>query len=348
MKLKHLMIFCLTLALVAGFVFQAQAGHQEKKGTCTAEELLLPVGSRGSALGGACLATVAGVDAIYWNPAGLAHTSKVVEAMFSHHNYIADIGISYAAVGIGTRIGTIGVSFKTFQFGEIDVTTETAPEGTGASFSPTFMTFGLTYSKAMTDRIYMGVNAKLITETIMEMNTTGVAFDMGVQYVTRLGVRVGVAMKNWGPAMQFTGENMEHRVGIIGTEPQTPDRRLRIPAQKGELPSLFEIGVAYDYSPMENLAFTAMGNFRNHNFGNDEYMGALELCFNDMFFLRGAYSMAPLDKEISGEKSYLFGPSFGFGINYAISQSVSVALDYAYRTAEFFDDNQFFTLTFGF
>ena len=349
MKFKCFIIFGLTLVLVVGLVFQVDAGHQKKKGASAAEELLIPIGARGSALGGSCLASINGSSAIFWNPAGLANTSQVVEAMFSHHAYIADIGVSYAAVGVRTGLGSIGVSFTTFSFGNIDVTTEDAPEGTGATFSPTYMNFGVTYSKAMTDRIYIGANAKLITEKIMEMTSSGFAFDMGVQYVSAIGVRLGIVMKNWGPSMKFDGGNLEHRVTITGTEPQTPDTRLRVLSSESELPSTFEIGIAYDYKPMESWQVTAMGNFRNHNFASDEMAGGLELSFNNMFYLRGAYSLSPDEgDDVTGSKSYLFGPSFGFGFSYPVSQAVRISLDYAYRTAEYFDSNQFFSITFGF
>jgi len=348
MKLKYFIIFGLTLVLIAGFVFQAQAGHPKKKGTSAAEELLIPVGSRGTSLGGSCIAAISGSGAIYWNPAGLSNTPKTADVMFSHHSYIADIGVSYAAVGVNTGIGSIGVSFQTFSFGNIDVTTEDAPEGTGATFSPSYMNFGLTYSRAMTDRIYIGVTAKMISEKIMGMQNNGYAFDMGVQYVSALGVRLGIVMKNWGPAMRFEGGDLEYRVTIPGTEPQTPDTRLRRIASESELPSTFEIGIAYDYAVMEKLSFTAMGNFRNHNFANDEMAVGVELNFDDMFFVRGAYSMAPEEEDIGGTKAYLFGPSFGFGVSYPISQTVEISLDYAYRTAEYFSANQLFTLSFGF
>lgn len=347
--MRDLIIFSLTLVLVAGLFLPAQAGDKKKKGTCAAEELLLPVGARGTALGGACLASVSGVDAIFWNPAGLPNTSNSVEAMVSHNTYIADIGINYAAIGVKTGIGTIGFSFKTLNFGDIPYTTEEAPEGTGATFSPAYLTFGLTYSRAMTDRIFMGVTGKFVTETIMDMSASGVAFDMGIQYRMETGIRLGVAMRNWGSAMKFGGTSTEHRVSINNTEPQAPNKQLAIPTQSSELPSLFEIGLAYDYSAAEKLDITAMGNFCNSNFANDVLMGGVEVNFDKMFYLRGGYNYAlDAEKDILGGKSYLFGPTFGFGINYPITSTVNISLDYAYRTAEYFGNNQFFALTFGF
>jgi hypothetical protein len=350
MKLKHCMIFGVILILIMGFVFQSYAGASKRKGSAAAEELLVPVGARGSALGGAVTATAAGTDAIFWNPAGLANTSENVEVLMSYHKYIADIGLGYAAVGVKTGIGSIGASFKSFSFGDIMETTELAPEGTGAVFSPTYITIGLTYSKGITDRINIGASAKVVSERIIEMYATGVAFDAGIQYQTSIGLRLGVAMRNWGGSMKFEGDNMDHRVEISGTEPQTPMRRLAIPAQSSELPALFELGLAYDYTPMEDLDLTVMTGFRNQNFANDELMAGLEVGFKGMIFLRGAFLAAPEEEwgVGSGDYTYLWGPTFGFGIKYPIAGSVDLGLDFAYQTAHYFENPYFMSVLVGF
>ena len=88
-----------------------------RNGTAGAQELLIPVGARGLSLSGSYVAGLEGVESIYYNPAGLALMDKSVEVLFSHTTYIADIGISYAA--IGTRFegfGTLGFTYKISRF----------------------------------------------------------------------------------------------------------------------------------------------------------------------------------------------------------------------------------------
>lgn len=348
MNMKKVYIFFLVVLAVTGLVVQANAGNPEKIGTAAAQELLIPIGARGTAVGGACLASISGVDALYWNPAGIARTDKSVEAMFSHMRYIADINLTNLSVATKLGFGSLAFSFQSIAFGDIQQTSEMAPEGTGILFSPTFFTLSGAFSRMMTDRIYIGVAAKLISEKIMGMSSSGVALDFGVQYRTGMGINLGVAMKNYGFGMQFSGGNTEQLVEIPDTEPQTPSRRLNVPTQQGEFPSTLEMGISYEMNPMEQGKLTVMGNFVNQNFGNDEILGGAEFTFMNMFTLRGGYSLGTNQAEYLGEKDYIFGPTFGAGFKYNLSGTSNIVLDYAYRSTEFFSSNNVFTLKLEF
>jgi hypothetical protein len=332
--------------LVFGLSFQAWAGNPEKKGTAGAEELLIPMGAKGTALAGALMASVTGIDAIYWNPAGLVNTPSNVEAMFSYMNYIADINITYGAVAAKTALGSIGISFQSIAFGDIAVTTADAPNGTGSFYSPTYMTVGATYSRAMTDRIFVGVNAKFVSEKIMNTSASTYALDMGVQYVTDIGVKLGVALKNFGAPIKFSGTDLDEVVTLPDVPPGYPTRRLSWGSQEAELPSAFEIALAYDMKPMEKVNVSFMGSVRTQNFMNDQILGGIELGYDNMFFVRGGYDYGLNEGEDNyGGKTYLFGPSFGFGLAYPISPTMKLAFDFAYRTLaeNYFDDNMLFT-----
>src|SRR3990172_6421962 len=158
LKMRHifskLVILCLVLLLVASVDGIAQ---EERTGTSAASELLIPVGARYIAMGGAPIATVQGVDAIFWNPAGVARSNYNADAVFTHMTHIADIGLNY--VGVALRfpsLGTFAFSIKAMDIGDIPVTTELEPDGTGGKMAPQFVTAGLTYSRALTDRISVG------------------------------------------------------------------------------------------------------------------------------------------------------------------------------------------------
>ncbi|MDM7926964.1 MAG: PorV/PorQ family protein [bacterium] len=344
--MKHnRLILTVALLAVIGLCFQAWAGNPEKKGTAGAEELLIPVGSRGVALGGASMACINGVDAIYWNPAGVANTTNSTEAMFSYMKYIADINVTYGALAVKTGLGSIGVSFQSLSFGDIAVTTTNNPDGTGSMWSPTYMTLGATYSRSMTDRIFVGGNVKFISEKIMSTSASAFAVDMGVQYLTSIGVRLGVAMKNVGTPVRFDGTDLERRVAIPGTPSGAPPQNLRIVAQESELPSTFEMGLSYARPVVDKVDMTLMANFRNNNFLNDEVSGGIEVDVNHMFFMRGGYTYALNEsgEDVAGGKTYIYGPAFGMGLMYPMAQQMKVAFDFAYRTTEYFSENLLFT-----
>ena len=199
----------LTLTLISNCLV---AGPKNKIGLSSAAELLIPVGSIGTSMGGSNLATTTGLDAIYWNPAGLSYLStKTGEVMFSNQKYIADIDLNYFAGAYKLpNVGTFGVSVKAMSFGDIEVTTANSPDGTGETFSPTYLTIGLSYGRNMTDRIAFGTTMKLLYEEISRESAKGVAFDFGIQYnVIGSGLQFGVALLNLGPAMAFTGADLE-------------------------------------------------------------------------------------------------------------------------------------------
>ena len=96
----------------------AIAGGGTRNGTGGATELLIPVGASSIALSGANISTISGIDALYWNPAGASHMSNSATALFSHMNYIADIGIEYGAVSANfSGFGVVSLSLKSLSGG---------------------------------------------------------------------------------------------------------------------------------------------------------------------------------------------------------------------------------------
>ena len=141
--LLHLVAICVVMAfMVSGL--QAQDVSNDRIGTAAATELLIPVGARDMAMGGSGLAISSGIDALHWNPAGLARMTGAAEGIFSSMSYIADINVNYGAIGLHFEgFGTVGFSVKALDFGDIPVTTVDDPEGiAGRTFAPSFVVVG--------------------------------------------------------------------------------------------------------------------------------------------------------------------------------------------------------------
>jgi hypothetical protein len=323
------------------------ASGGKRNGTAGAQELLIPVGARGLAFSGSYISGISGVDAIYYNPAGLSASPKSTEALFSYMSYIADIGISYAAIGVNFEgFGSLGFSIKSLDFGDIPVTTTENPYGTGATFSPTYVTLGLTYSNALTDRIRVGVNVNLVNEKIVRTSASGVSLDIGVQYAGIAaieGLNLGVVLKNFGPQMSFDGPDLLRDATEGNANRGT--QKYQIDAAGFELPSQLELGLSYERQFDTDYRAMIIGSFQNNNFANDEYRAAAEFSFKDMFAVRGGYAY---QSEASGghEEEAIFGPTFGAGI--MLHSAVDVTIDYAYRWARYFDANHMFTVKLGF
>lgn len=363
MKAWKILTFSTLLLVLFAFSASVEAGSGLRKGTAGATELMIPVGSRGTALGGAFASSVSGVEALYWNPAGVAASSADTEVMFSHLNWIGDINVEYVAVTSRMGdMGHLGVSFKTVGFGDIEQTTVERPDGTGTTFSPNYLTMGVSFSRAMTDRILFGITGKFISEKIMRENATGVGFDFGLQYASGIsGLKLGICLMNLGPNMSFDGPDLEHAVALPGTEAGAEEEAVRTTMASFDLPSYLQMGLSYDYLFDDRNLVTAMGSFQNNGYSYDQFNFAAEYIYDDMLFLRGAFTTAyrddhPLAEDnsdydngfVSSDQEYLWGPSFGVGFKFNLTPTTPIAFDYAYRMAEFFDAPQWFTVTAGF
>jgi hypothetical protein len=158
------------------------AANDNQFGTAGAQELRIPMGARNIAMAGAGIAGVTGVDAVYWNPAGLSSLQST-QASLSRLNYLLDVDVNTGAVA--TQLGSMGVmafSIKVLSVGDIPVTTEQNPEGTGEFFAPSMAVVGLTYARQLTDRVSFGATGMFINEDIHRVRASGVAFDFGFLY----------------------------------------------------------------------------------------------------------------------------------------------------------------------
>jgi len=327
----------------------AFAGNTNRTGTAGAQELLIPVGGSGIALGGSNVAFASGTEAIFWNPAGLVRMASGTEAEFSHMSYIADIGVDYGAVGINfSGVGTFAASFKSISFGNIPVTTEDNPDGTGATYSPTFVVAGLTYSRMLNDRVSVGANFNLVSETIVSTSATGFAFDAGVEYngLVIPELKLGVVIKNLGPNMTYAGSNLLRQGSTVGDIRGT--QWYSVEAASFELPSQMEVALAYDkkFSDMNDVSVFA--DFENNNYSPDLYKFGAQYAFNNMIFVRAGYNYAPnAPKDQLGQISEIFDYTFGAGINYNVG-GVDVMFDYAYEHVQVLTANNVFTVKLGF
>jgi hypothetical protein len=335
------------LALISA---TATAGGGGRTGTNAGDQLLIPVGARGIALGSSFSAGITGLNAIYYNPAGLSASRANAEAMFSHMSSFGDVGVDYAAVGAQFGgFGHLAFTLKSLSFGDIEKTTERNPDGTGATYSPSFVALGLTYSRALTDRIRAGVTVQLLSETIDRTSASNVAFDIGVQYQGLAGLRglaLGVTLRHLGGNMQYTGAGLTRLVDEV--EGKRDPQLLRIEAAGFGLPTSLELSMAYTHTLTDLHKVTFAGAFENNNFQLDQYRIGLEYSFRNFFFLRGSFNVAGDEPNNNfNEAVFEYGPAFGAGVNFDTGD-LSIGVDYAYRTMQQFDGNHVFTVNLGF
>ncbi|GMU89090.1 MAG: hypothetical protein AMXMBFR49_12980 [Chlorobiota bacterium] len=334
----------LSLLLILAFVLPGYAGDISRKGTTGADQLLIPVGARGIATGGAFVSNVTGMESIFYNPAGL-DVDRKTEAMFSYMSYIADINVSYFAAGTSLGdFGSVALSFKTLNFGDIPVTTVNSPDGDGTTYSPGFLVAGLTYSKVITDRVSIGVNAKVISETIMNTNATGFALDFGVQYRFNQNLTIGAAVKNIGSNMQYTGQDLQFKTTVPGTTPGSTLGNYQAVTEPFQIPSFFELSLAYKFDFDKQNKLELGGTFVNNNAFEDQFKFGAEYSFDNLFFVRGGYVL-----QSANNQDNIFGVNLGAGVNYKLTDEIGVIVDYAFRQVkEFPNPNHIMTVKLSF
>lgn len=338
----RLLIIVFTLLLTLDVVY---AGGGNRTGTGGAAQLLIPVGPRGIAMGEANVSTAYGVEALFWNPAGVAKMDHSAGVMFSHMSYIADIGVEYGVASANfDGFGVVSLSIKTLAMDDILVTTTQDPDGTGATFKPQILTAGLSYSRQLTERIAVGLTANFVTETLGDVSASGVAFNIGVIYdnLAELeGLSIGLVLKNVGPEMKFDGPGLYTQADV--SDYNRPPSYYKIDAAGVEMPSTFEMGLGYKAKIDEANALQFSGMFQHNNFSDDEYKVGAEYGYNNTFFVRAGYLLAP----DTPSENYLYGLTAGAGVNVDL-EGIDLKIDYAYRYTQYFDGNHIFALSLGF
>lgn len=184
---------CLLALLVVGLTFPASS-HAQRVAKYGADFLAGGVGARALGMGGAAVALTQDVTAGYWNAAGLTGLQFPEVAYMHSERFAGAVSFDYgsAAFPINAR-STIGISF--FRSGVNDIKNtldawdperdqpKANPEQFFRSFSAADLAFFLTYSRALSDRLAVGLTAKLIRRGIGDFATAmGYSLDLGIQY----------------------------------------------------------------------------------------------------------------------------------------------------------------------
>ncbi len=328
---RNLFALCLAVTLLLAGAVQAQS---DRKGTAGAQYLLVPVTASTATLGAAYTAggtSVSALESLLSNPAGLAQNDGT-GVIFSRTNYVADIGINYFGVAQNFGNNSIALTLSSWDFGDIPLQTENQPTISSRTYSASTIVAGLTYGRQFTDRISAGVTAKALSERIDDVNSSGVAFDIGMAYtVGESGLRFGVSLQNFGPSMNFGGNGLVQFNRLTNQRANATPNAVSLEGADYELPSQLNFGATYTRSLGTSASVTALTNFRSNSFSEDEYSGGLELGFANILYVRGGVQL-----QENMDESFYEGYNFGGGLNLDVN-GTALRVDYGYRSVEFFD-----------
>lgn len=332
--MKRILYITLFSLLAISLTF---AGNPDRQGEAGAAELLLNPWANAAGLHTMGTSFVSGVAAMRLNPAGIGRLKGKNELAFGNTRLYEGSEVFMNALGYTQKVGkngAFGISLTQLDFGEIAITTEAQPEGTGGFYSPGFFNLGLGYSHTYANKISVGFLFRAISESLPDISAFGFAIDAGVQYVSgeKDNFKLGISLRNIGSPMQFSGEGL----ALAVDSPESPlpfqtkfDRR----PENFELPSVLNIGVSYDFYFASDLMLRMAGNFTSNAFSKDQIGGGAELHFKDLVILRGGYKLEVGESNSTRDNIYS-GIAGGVTINVPLQKSkkTRLGLDYAYRT----------------
>jgi hypothetical protein len=333
--MKKNITFFLSFFMVA----VAFAGNPDRQGEAGAYELLLNPWARSVGLNTLNTSFVRGAESMNLNVAGLGRITGT-EIGLTHSIYLQGTGLSMSSAAIARKLdngGAFGLSLNALSFGKIPLTTSGLPEGTGATFSPTFFNLGLSYAHVFEKKVSVGITARIVNETVAEVSATAISLDAGVQYISGPDAfperfKFGISLRNIGSRMKFGGQGLNYSTNNPdGTLPY----KITVAKQTNEfeLPSQLNIGMAYDILPEEKMRLTGVLNFTSNAFARDDVGGGLEFSFNNLIALRAGYRYE-IGIVTDGKQPVYTGLAGGITVNIPGKKDSEkmMSVDYSYQT----------------
>lgn len=322
MRTSHVIAALLLLLVpcssVNGQILPSLGG--ERSGTSGFQFLKIPVDARGAALGESVVASSNDPGGLLWNPASVAGLGGI-QASFQHTAYFVDVTLDYAAVTWrpSSRGLAFGLSIQTMNSGEMDVTTEFQPEGTGQTFRLLDVGLGLTLAQQLTDLFSYGVTTKYIEESVAGLTARTVVFDLGMQYrVGETGATMAVSVRNFGLDGQPKG-TLARRV--IDEDPVL----LESSFESMTPPTTFHLALAYRvFEPGAEQQLRLSSQLNNPSDNAENWNLGAEYGWRETVFFRAGYRF--------GVEEFTT-PSLGAGVKAPLSGR-TVRLDYGFNRLE--------------
>lgn len=329
--MMHRLSICLLSAtlLFAGAAFgQTEDVEREKIARTTMKFLNVSADPRAAALGDAMTAVEGGSTALFYNPAGMGSQTSFVTASVAQTDWFVDVSYNFASVSLrpmGGRWGVFGLSMMAVDYGEFEETIR-ADNDDGfidlGTFSPTAVSFGVGYARALTDRFSIGAHVKYASQdlgvSVMSVDGDGnldranneesvVAFDFGMLYHTGYrSLTFAAAARNFAREVEYEEESYE-------------------------LPLLLKIGVSMNVMDFTNMSrdvhslVVSIDTESPRDYSEQIKIGG-EYTFMNTISLRAGY-IFPTDQQ---------GINAGVGIHRTIG-GIRFGGDYAYTDFGVFD-----------
>jgi len=347
-KMKNIQKSFALIILMILVQSQLTFSQQQKLAQTGMKFLNVSLDARASAFGDAITSVETNnSSAMFYNPASMARFDGIADITFGSTQFIADINYYNAAVAFAPfdgDYGVLGFSFVSVDYG-LFLETVRANNEQGfldiGTFSPTAISFGIGYAKALSEKFSIGANVKYVRQSLGESvvgdlttysgtgsykdattqeNKLGVvAFDFGILYKTGFqNLNLGMSVRNFAREVKYRKEGFQ-------------------------LPLIFQIGASYNVADEleldkkeHSILVTVDANHPRH-FPEQFIIGA-EYTFMDLISFRAGYSTPNDEREFS----------YGIGLKEQNGKDLDISIDYSYTPFGVFNDVHRISLNFAY
>ncbi len=324
-KIKIIVVSLIAIVAVSNYAFSVgenveatTKGQTTKVSTAGGQFLKVPIGARGMGMGGAYGSVANDLSALYWNPAGIADI-KSVATEISYLQWFATYSHSFAAASFPLNQDyVVAINATSFSSGDIKITTIDNPQGTTANYSVSDLALGVTLSGYLTDQFSFGITAKYINNSIYNLSSNGLAFDIGTMYNTGIyGIKIGFSIHNLGGETSYAGQSLRTIKKTIEQLNAAPVDMAMI-AYPYSYPLIFRASISSEIYKEDDHKVIGAFDFNTFSDVPEQFSLGAEYSYADFVALRAGY-------QTSHDQ---FGLAAGIGIKYELG-GVDGRFDYA-------------------
>lgn len=259
---------------------------QSASGTVGFQFLRTHVSARAAGMGGAFLAISQDVNAIHYNPAGIATISKR-SATFTYLNDLLDFNTGFVGVvepNVGP--GNLGVAVLFKDYGTFNRTDISGQEI--GDFSSNAVSIAGAYGIKVRQNLYVGASAKYLRFSIDTFSSDAIALDGGATYI-------------------FPEQNLSFAIGFFNLGQATS----AFVDTKENLPTSYRAGFSKRLAHLPLFV-----SFNVYKYDDENWHGALggEFTLSPNVFLRIGYDEFGRDLRVEGANDKFAGAAVGLGL----------------------------------
>jgi hypothetical protein len=194
-------------ALIAALAIVPATAHAVPAGFAFLE---IPAGARAAGLGGAMGSLATGVEAAFWNPAGL-DDADALEISGGHSEMVQGLRFDHFAIAGPVYGGGLAASLRALYSEPIEERDELG--NLIGTFGAHDLEFALAYGFDLPGDVAAGASAQVVRERISNASATTYAFGVGGLWKPAAlgGLRAAASVHNWGADASYTFDGVEGR-----------------------------------------------------------------------------------------------------------------------------------------